>query len=129
MRWLRIFSSPDGESHFADVDLAMAPAHVLPNVDPWDLSEPVDATSVVFLRRSEKAGVNDWHNPPQRQLVIRLSGDATIETSDGARREVGPGTVLLAEDVSGKGHRTVQARGESFAAIVRLGGPSPTRDP
>jgi uncharacterized cupin superfamily protein len=36
--------------------------------------------------------------------VVVLSGRAAITTSDGVRREVGPGDVILAEDTTGQGH-------------------------
>jgi hypothetical protein len=72
------------------------------------------------VKRSEEAGVNGWHTVAQPQVVVRLSGDAEIQTSDGEVRRVGPGTILLAEDTTGKGHRTTKAWGESTAIIIRL---------
>lgn len=46
----------------------------------------------------------DWHNAPRRQFVVNLSGEVEIVTSDGDKRRFGPGSILLAEDLSGKGH-------------------------
>jgi hypothetical protein len=46
----------------------------------------------------------DWHRAPRRQFVINLQGEAEIEMSDGQRRRIGPGSILLAEDTAGKGH-------------------------
>ena len=43
---------------------------------------------------------------PRRQLIIHLAGEAEVEVSDGEVRRFGPGSVMLVEDVSGKGHRT-----------------------
>ena len=37
---------------------------------------------------------------------MTLSGEAEVEASDGEVRHIGPGTVMLAEDLSGKGHIT-----------------------
>ncbi len=46
----------------------------------------------------------DWHNPPQRLLVIWLTGEVEFETSDGDIRRLPAGSVVLAEDTTGKGH-------------------------
>jgi quercetin dioxygenase-like cupin family protein len=50
-------------------------------------------------------GEVDWHNPPQRLLVLWLSGEVEFETSDGHVRRLPAESVVLAEDTSGKGHR------------------------
>jgi hypothetical protein len=49
-------------------------------------------------------GEVDWHNPPQRLLVLWLSGEVEFETSDGDVRRLPAGSAVLAEDTSGKGH-------------------------
>jgi len=36
--------------------------------------------------------------------VENLTGEVEIQTSDGDIRRFGPGSILLAEDLSGKGH-------------------------
>jgi uncharacterized cupin superfamily protein len=59
---------------------------------------------VQFVTHPPGLGVVDWHNPPERQLVIFLTGETEFETSDGDVRRVGPGSVVLAEDTWGKGH-------------------------
>jgi uncharacterized cupin superfamily protein len=38
------------------------------------------------------------------KFVVNLSGEVEITVSDGETRRFGPGTILLAEDVTGKGH-------------------------
>jgi hypothetical protein len=102
----RMFTGPDGESHFAPYEL---PA-----------STPLTTTSVVIVPRPESAGPSDWHNPSQRQMIIRLAGEMEVETSDGDVRRIVPGDVLLAEDLTGKGHRVSQVWGDGVAAFVKL---------
>jgi hypothetical protein len=55
---------------------------------------------------------NDWHNPPRRQFVINLDAAVEITASDGEARIIGPGEVLLLEDIIGRGHigRSVAGR-------------------
>ena len=50
--------------------------------------------------------VRDWHPAPQRQFVITLAGEAEVVAGDGETRRLRPGTVLLVEDTTGRGHVT-----------------------
>ena len=62
-------------------------------------------SSVTF--RSQPVGlVQDWHTAPRRQYIVTLRGMAEIETGNGEIRHFGPGDVLLADDLTGKGHVT-----------------------
>jgi hypothetical protein len=97
---LRIFTGPDGESHFEDVEIPLANASAA-----GLLSELGRASGIVF----RETGLDydyDWHNAPRRQYVISLSGGVEIEIGDGSKRRLGPGEVLLAEDTTGRGHRS-----------------------
>jgi hypothetical protein len=49
-------------------------------------------------------GEVNWHNPPHRMLAIWLTGEVEFETSDGDIRRLAAGSVVLAEDTTGKGH-------------------------
>ncbi|MGI8551505.1 MAG: hypothetical protein ACR2PL_12080 [Dehalococcoidia bacterium] len=98
MRYFRIYAGTDGASHFEDVEV---PAKS--GAGASDLSEMIPATGIIF-RRSPADQYIDWHPAPRRQFVITLSGEAEVEASDGEVRRIGPGTVMLAEDLTGKGH-------------------------
>ena len=100
VKYLRIYAGPDGESHFEDVDVEMSSG-----AGQSELSALIPATGIIF-RRSSADQYIDWHRAPRRQFVITLSGEAEVEASDGEVRHIGPGTVLLAEDTTGKGHIT-----------------------
>jgi hypothetical protein len=63
------------------------------------------ATGISF-RVSQPGYVLDWHCAPRRQYSISLSGSAEIEVGDGTIARVGPGDVVLAEDLTGRGHIT-----------------------
>jgi hypothetical protein len=98
MKYTRIYADKNGESHFEDVDVVMKPA---PS-NTGTISDMVAAKGVIF--RSSGEYFIDWHNAPRRQFVVNVTGTVEIMTSDGQTRRFGPGTVLLAEDVTGKGH-------------------------
>ena len=47
-----------------------------------------------------------WHNVPGRTLVTTIGGSGEMETGDGQRIDLKPGTVVLIEDTTGAGHRS-----------------------
>ncbi len=98
MKYFRIYADASGETHFEDVDVPAAQ-----HAHGSQLSQAIAATSVVF-RQSSPDQHMDWHTAPRRQFVITLLGEAEVEASDGEVRRLRPGTVMLAEDLSGKGH-------------------------
>lgn len=100
MKYFRIYAGPDGESHFEDLDIEMTSSG-----RDSEYSDLVPATGVIF-RKSAVDQFIDWHPAPRRQFVITLSGQAEVEASDGEVRQIGPGTIMLAEDTTGKGHIT-----------------------
>ncbi len=98
MKYTRIYSDAQGESHFEDVEVAMKAAPY----NTGTISEMYAAQGVMF--RVSPDYFVDWHNPPRRQFVVNITGTLEVTVSDGAKRRFGPGTILLAEDVTGKGH-------------------------
>ncbi len=49
----------------------------------------------------------DFHPLPERRLIIHLSGEVEIGTSDGAKQIFRAGDIRLMEDVYGRGHTHV----------------------
>lgn len=96
----RIFSDANGDTHFEDISI---PLHEAGNIGR--LSQPLPADGIVF--REVDPGY-DWnfHVAPRRQYIILLDGEIEIETSLGERRTFRGGEILLAEDTTGKGHKT-----------------------
>ncbi len=116
MQYFRIYASPDGESHFEDVAIALDGQ---PGGSEYSALHP--ATGIIF-RRSPADQLLDWHPAPRRQFVITLSGEAEVEASDGEVRHIGPGTIMLADDTTGKGHIT---RGRGTAERLSIFIPLP----
>ena len=61
----------------------------------------------------------DFHPLPERRLIIHLSGDVEIGTSDGSKQVFRAGDIRLMEDVTGRGHSHVD-RSQSSAVYVIL---------
>jgi hypothetical protein len=112
MRVTRIFTGPDGESHFADLDIPLEDAGSISS-----LSDSIAATGAIFRETGPDYDL-DWHNAPRRQFVVMLSGgQVEIEVGDGSKRRLGPGYVLLAEDTSGRGHRSRAVDGQARTSL------------
>ena len=110
--FLRIYTGADGQSHFEDIDL---PPPELEVTSPQGASE-------ISFRRIPPGYVADWHTAPRRQYVINLTGSWEIRVGDGTVRLLGPGDVLLAEDVTGQGHLTTTGDQPRFSATIPLEG-------
>jgi quercetin dioxygenase-like cupin family protein len=105
MNVIRIWADAAGASHFDEVGFEMVMGAYAPPAPALDLSEPMAAErAVLFSMPSGWFG--DWHPSPRRQLYINLSGRLAVEVADGEVRELGPGAIVLVEDVTGTGHTT-----------------------
>ncbi|MFC6095347.1 hypothetical protein ACFPVY_01710 [Flavobacterium qiangtangense] len=96
----RIYSDSNGESHFEDFEISLQN-----NGDIGFLSEDQAVKSIVF-REVLPSYDYDFHNAPDRQYIILLDGGVEIESSLGQKRKFETGSILLVEDVTGKGHKT-----------------------
>ncbi|OGO36961.1 MAG: hypothetical protein A2147_09805 [Chloroflexi bacterium RBG_16_57_8] len=100
MKATRLYTGTDGESHFEDIDIPLTQG------DPGELrSEKFNAAGIIFRETAGSFDLN-WHNAPARQYVFTLRGRAEITVGDGTRRQFGPGDIMLAEDLTGRGHVT-----------------------
>lgn len=95
-----IYTGPDGQTHDRKIDVKLTPWVGLSNAER---SEAVKAADLQF-RRFPRGWVNDWHPSPVRQYVITLSGRGEIELAGGRKITLQPGSVFLAEDLTGRGH-------------------------
>ena len=99
MKYTRIYADAKGETHLQDVEPEMkATDHAS------TMSEVIAAKGVIFRETNSEEYFIDWHNAPRRQFVVNLAGEVEITVSDGEKRRFGAGSILLAEDVTGKGH-------------------------
>lgn len=111
----RIYTGDDGQAHVEDIELPFDPS-----LDSEGAIEgtPLEVASGITFRRSPPGHFLDFHIAPRRQYTITLSGEVEIGTGDGTVRRFGPGAVLLAEDLTGKGHTTKVVSSEPRIFIV-----------
>jgi hypothetical protein len=118
--YTRLFADDAGESHFEDITVELALADFAPSAPPMGVSSSMPATQSAFI--GGPAGwTGDWHVSSAQNLFVVLSGEWEIEASDGTVRKFSSPDVLLAEDTSGKGHRSrVISQEDSLALVVQL---------
>ena len=79
----------------------------------------MQTASGISFRVSPPGYELSWHCAPRRQYSISLSGQVEIEVGDGTKARVGPGDIVLAEDLTGQGHITrVVGHGAECAATL-----------
>jgi quercetin dioxygenase-like cupin family protein len=100
MAIIRIYTGSDGRSHFEDLEPRLEPG-----TDQSETGELI-AGSGIIIRRFDPKRSNPWHNAPGHYAVFTVSGAVDIEIGDGTVRRLGPGDVLVAEDLTGQGHIT-----------------------
>lgn len=101
MQITRLYTGDDGESHFEDIEVELDDRGAI-----GALSELVPTRGVIF-RITGTDYDYAWHNAPQRQYIVLLSGGGVeIEIGDGTVRQFHAGDVLLAEDTTGRGHQS-----------------------
>jgi quercetin dioxygenase-like cupin family protein len=115
---LRIFADADGESHMEEVDITLQPRKLFKDNPPFRLTDnfPASWCNICYV----PAGTTDWHNPPHRLLVLWLTGEVEFETSDSDIRRLAAGSVLLAEDTTGKGHISRHSPGGQLVVHVAV---------
>ena len=111
MRIVRIYTGPDQQSHFEDVEIELHDTGLGGRV-----SSLHRAQGVVF-RETDGDYDLGFHNAPRRQYVVNLSGRVEIEVGSGEKRVLGPGSILLAEDTTGQGHISRAVAGEARASL------------
>jgi len=100
MHYTRIYSDPEGESHFETVIVPLTDNGII-----GYLSETYEVKSILF--RENKADYKwDFHNSPAKQFIILLDGEIEITTSLGETKLFSAGDILFVEDTHGKGHKT-----------------------
>ena len=106
--FIRMYTGGDKQTHLEEMDMESGTI-------PYQVAQK--ATELEF-RDSIPDNLAGWHNAPRRQWVVMLAGSSiTITCGDGSSRTLAAGDVLLAEDTTGQGHKTVVNDGWPRAMI------------
>ena len=115
----RFVATADGGSRFEEVVVPLSQTHADEFGNRLPLTPPLSVSNAALVELP--AGLDqDWHTAPNRQLVMVLTGTVEVETTDGEVRRSGPGSLFMADDTTGKGHRTRVIGGPAKVVFVRL---------
>lgn len=106
MKIHHLYTDAGGESHFEDLEIELGPP-----TPSGRVSARRPATGIIF-REVPPTYDLDWHPAPRRQYIINLDAGVELTASDGAKRCIGAGEVILVEDTWGKGHLSRAVEGK-----------------
>ncbi len=110
----RLYTGPDGQTHADKTEVKLRPSTLRAGLDE---STPLKVSGAQFMRWPP-GYVWDWHAPTQRQYVITVSGRGEVELAGGQKILLNPGQIVLAEDVTGKGHITRSIGTEDLVLLL-----------
>jgi hypothetical protein len=123
--YLRLYCTPDNNSHFQSVTGKLRKINFAPPAAPLYIGKSVRASAALFGGFEAGWGAHDlesrlYHPTPAVQLLIILEGDFSITATDGETKRFRPGDVLRLEDTAPcKGHITVVGDKPGFTMFVR----------
>lgn len=115
----RVCADDEGVSYFEDERIALEDKGAL------GFMSALHAAPGVIFRQVEADYASGWHTPPSPLYLVVLDGEIEIETGRHEIRAFGPGSVILAMDLAGRGHFT---RATGARPVRSLVVPSVQRD-
>jgi hypothetical protein len=104
--YVRLYTGADGQTHFEDVTLDAAEVTEEAGGGRGERSAPIAVGDLLLRHVVDQGAPPRAHCAPRRQFVVQLRGETEVEASDGEVRRLGPGSIVLVEDVDGPGHVT-----------------------
>ena len=116
----RLYADEAGESHFGTWEWPATETVFAPPAPPVHITEPVPAERALIIR-TPAGWHGDPHPAPRRQLMVVIAGTMEATASDGETRLFAPGSAILLEDTTGRGHSSRTVDGEVLIAVTQLG--------
>jgi quercetin dioxygenase-like cupin family protein len=120
MKYVHIYTDSSGNSHFREESFDFRATRT-----GGPLMHALTTGPSATLLRLKPGAFEDWHNAPKPWYLIVVQGTSEVKVSDGEVRRFGPGSLVLIDDISGKGHQT-RAVGDidHIAAVIPLAEPT-----
>ncbi len=114
MHYAHLYTGDDGLSYFRDVDEPMS------EQGPGTQLSKLFQAKGMIMRRNTADYQLDYHPAPRRQFIFNLTGIVEIVASGGETRQLGPGSIMLADDTTGKGHISKALTPERLSIFVHV---------
>jgi hypothetical protein len=119
MKITRFYATESGESRFVEIDIPVEHKRKDADGNILRFSNSYASPNVCFAELPDGM-VQSWHHAPARQIVVVLSGELEVGTSDGQTRRWRAGEAFLASDVTGQGHTTKTVGGPARLLFAPL---------
>lgn len=119
MKITRFYATESGESRFVEVEVPIEHGQKDTEGHILLFSNSYASPNVRFAELPDGM-VQSWHHAPARQIVVLLSGELEVGTSDGQTRRWRAGGAFLADDLTGKGHTTKTIGGPAHVLFAPL---------
>jgi quercetin dioxygenase-like cupin family protein len=101
LSYVHLYVDANGDSHFRKEQFDFRSTRA-----GGPLMHALSTGPGAMLLRLKPGAFEDWHNAPKPWYLIVVQGISEVTASDGEVRRFGPGSVVLMDDATGKGHRT-----------------------
>jgi len=105
-KYIRLYADENGDSHFEDLGLDLAPVDFAPPAGPVNIAQFLPTAQSFWFGAPVGWDGEKLHPSPQRQIFCVLQGECEVTASDNTVRRFPVGSVLLMEDTHGIGHST-----------------------
>lgn len=103
--FVHLYTDAKGNTHFRDEQLTFK-ATMSGGTEQALASYELPHAQGATLLSLKRGATEDWHRAPRRMYLIPVQGTSEVTVGDGEVRRFGPGTILLMDDTTGKGHIT-----------------------
>ena len=117
LQYHRMYVDSDGESHFDTGQMTLTYEDYAPPAKPIAV-HPLQQAEGATLLYMPKGSFEDWHPAPRRQFAFILKGTVEVTVTDGEVRRFEPGTIVLLEDTTGRGHTTRIVGDEDHVSVM-----------
>ena len=118
--YTRLFEDESGESHFEELEVALAPVDFAPPAPPLNIAPFVPTAESLWVGAPAGWAGDTPHPAPRLQVFCTVKGNYEVTASDGDTRRFPPGSVLMFEDTNGTGHSTRIISGEGAPVFAVL---------
>ena len=105
LSYTRLYTDTGGVSHFGEDTIEFTLEDYAPPAHPLAVRHLKNASGATLVY-IPTGTFEDWHRAPRRQFMFLFKGMVEVAVTDGEVRRFGPGSVVLLEDLTGKGHTT-----------------------
>lgn len=123
LRFIKVYhaySASDGKSYLEEIAI---PSYETDSFAKSKAQSYFDFKSPVEIRigRAASGAMYEWHGAVEyRHLIIPMQGNIFFDLGEGRTLELKPGEAILAEDWTGRGHRSGCAESKTQATCVGL---------